>query len=449
MALKGADILKLLPKTNTKDCGFPTCFAFAMKLAKGEVKIDDCPHITPENRAKLEAALAPPMVTVTIGTGDEAFKTGGEEVLFRHDKTFFNETAIALLVSDKEDGAEIDRKIKQFNGFAFDRIGRKMPVHMLALSYESGDPAKYEALVKKAVAETKAALLLVCCETDLLLAMAAVCADRRPIAYPVTKDNVATAAPRLKELNAVPGVFASSVEDLAELTPRLKEAGIEQMVIDPGPRQMPEAVRDQTLIRRAALKKNFRPLGYPTIAFPCLTHPDPMKQVLAAAALVTKYAGIIVLNQFEEKYLLPLLVYRFNIYSDPRRPMTVDEKVYEILEPDENAPILISTNYALDYFIVSGAIEEAGIPSYLCIKNTEGLGVLASWTSGKFNGEAIAQFFDKYKMKDKVSHRKMIIPGVARKLKEELEEELPDWEVILGPQEASDIPKFMAEAWKG
>jgi acetyl-CoA decarbonylase/synthase complex subunit gamma len=176
-------------------------------------------------------------------------------------------------------------------------------------------------------------------------------------------------------------------------------------------------------------------------------YPDKFKETVAAAALMTKYAGIVVLSQADEHFLMPLLVQRFNIYSDPRRPMTVEEKAYEIGNPDENSPILISTNYALDYFIVSAAIEEADMPAYLCIKDTEGLGVMAAWTSGKFNGEAIAEFFEKYGMQDKVKHRKLIIPGVAKKLVAELEEELPGWDIILGPLEGSDIPKFLSEEW--
>ena len=211
---------------------------------------------------------------------------------------------------------------------------------------------------------------------------------------------------------------------------------------------MLEGIRDQTFIRRAALKKGFRPLGYPTIAFPCTMYQDRMKEALAAAVLMTRYAGIVVLSNADEDLLFPLMVNRFNIYTDPRRPMTVEEKVYEIRNPDEYSPVLVSTNYALDFFIVSGAIEEGNIPAYLCIKDTEGLGVMAAWTSGKFNGEAIADFFNRSALQDKVKHRKIIIPGVAKKLKDELQEELPEWEIILGPLEASDIPVFLSKEWK-
>lgn len=447
MALKGAEIMKMLPKTNCKECGYATCFAFAMKLATGGAKLDDCPYLDPEVKAQLEASMAPPIKLVTIGTGENALSIGEEEVMFRHEKTFFHEPGIAILISDKGAESEIEEKLKRINAFDFERIGQKLRINLLALCFESGDKDKFEALVKKAYETTEFALILISEDTDVLFSAAALCADRKPLVYPITNENMSAAVPKLKELGVPAGVRGASIEAVVSVTSDLKDAGIEDMVLDPGSKNMLEGIQNQTLIRRAALKKGFRPLGYPTIAFPCFMYPDKLKETVAAAALMTKYAGIVVLSQADEHFLLPLLVHRFNIYSDPRRPMTVEEKVYEIGNPDENSPILISTNYALDYFIVSAAIEEANMPAYLCIKGTEGLGVMAAWTSGKFNGEAIAEFFEKYGMQDKVKHRKLIIPGVAKKLVAELEEELPGWEIILGPLEGNDIPKFLSEEW--
>ncbi len=448
MALKGAEIMKKLPKTNCKECGFATCFAFAMKLATGGAKLEDCPHMPPEVKAELESAMAPPIKLVTIGKGENALVIGEEEVMFRHEKTFFHETGIAILMSDKDSESDIDEKLKTIKGLDFERIGQKLKINLLALSNESGERAKFEALVRKAYESTQFALILISEDVDLLFSAATLCADRKPLVYPITKENMSQAIPKLKELGTPAGVKGESIEEVISLTSQLKDAGVEEMVLHPGSKNMLEGIRDQTLIRRASLKKGFRPLGYPTIAFPCFMYQDKFKEALAAASLVTKYAGIVVLSQVDEHLLFPLLVHRFNIYSDPRRPMTVEEKVYEISQPGETAPILISTNYALDFFIVSAAIEEANIPAYLCIKDTEGLGVMAAWTSGKFNGETIADFFNKYGMKDKVKHRKLIIPGVAKKLKDELEEELPGWEIIFGPLEGSDIPKFLSEEWK-
>ena len=448
MALKGAEIMKKLPKTNCKECGYATCFAFAMKLATGGAKLEDCPYLPPEVKAELEAAMAPPIKLVTIGTGENALVIGEEEVMFRHEKTFFHEPGIAILISDKEAESDIEEKIKKIKELDFERIGQKLKIDLLALSFESGEKAKFEALVKKAYETTDLALIIISEDTDVLFSAATLCADRKPLVCPITKENIGSAIPKLKELRTPAGVKGESIEEIVSVASDLKDAGVEEIILDPGSKNMLEGIKDQTLIRRAALKKGFRPLGYPTIAFPCYMYEDKFKEVLAAAALMTKYAGIVVISQVDRKFLFPLLVQRFNIYSDPRRPMTVEEKVYEISKPNEYSPILISTNYALDFFIVSGAIEEANIPAYLCIKDTGGIGVMAAWTSGKFNGEAIADFFKKYGVENKVKHRKLIIPGVAKKLKDELEEELPDWEIIFGPIEGSDIPKFLAEGWK-
>lgn len=448
MALKGAEIMKKLPKTNCKECGNATCFAFAMKLTKGGAKLDDCPYLTPEVRTELESAMAPPIKLVTIGAGENALVIGEEEVMFRHEKTFFHAPGIAILISDKENESDIKEKIKNIKELDFERIGQKLKVNLLALSFESGDRAQFEALVREAYESTDFALILISNDTDLLFSAATLCADRKPLVYPITKENIDQSIPKIKELGTPVGVKGESLDEIVFLTSNLKDAGVEDIVLDPGSKNMLEGIRDQTFIRRAALKKGFRPLGYPTITFPCTMYQDRFKEALAAAVLMTRYAGIAVLSAADEHFLFPLLVNRFNIYSDPRRPMTVEEKVYEISKPNEYSPVLISTNYALDFFIVSGAIEEGNIPAYLCIKDTEGLGVMAAWTSGKFNGEAIADFFKRYALQDKVKHRKIIIPGVAKKLKDELQEELPDWEIILGPLEASDIPKFLSEEWK-
>jgi len=448
MALKGAEIMKKLPKTNCKECGCATCFAFAMKLATGGVKLDDCPYLDPEVKAELKGAMAPPIKLVTIGTGQNAVVIGEEEVMFRHEKTFFHEPGIAVLISDRESESSIDEKIARVKNLRFERVGNVLKINLLALSNDSGDGGTFKTLVKKAYETTDFPFILISEDMDILFSAAAMCADRRPLVYPITSENVSASIPKLKELGLPAGVKGDSLDEVISVTTQLKDAGVEESVIDPGSKNMLDGIRDQTLIRRAALKKGFRPLGYPTMAFPCNMYQDKYEEVLATSALMTKYAGIVVTALTEKDFIFPLLVHRFNIYSDPRRPMTVEEKVYEVSQPDENSPILISTNYALDFFIVSGAIEEANIPAFLCIKDTGGIGVLAAWTSGKFTGEAIAEFLKKYDVENKVKHRKLIIPGVAKKLKDELEEELPSWEILLGPSEASDIPKFLSEEWK-
>jgi acetyl-CoA decarbonylase/synthase complex subunit gamma len=231
----------------------------------------------------------------------------------------------------------------------------------------------------------------------------------------------------------------------------LKEAGLDEIVLDPITKNMQEAIRNQTLIRRAALKQNFRPLGYPTIGFPCFIAKDEIRQVLLAAMFVIKYPGIIVLSDFDKYSLLPLLVQRLNIYTDPRIPMSVEQKVYEVGEPTDESPVLITSNWALTYFIVASEVESSKVSSWLCVKDTEGLGVLTGWAAGKFSGDSIGPFIKKSGIEGKVKHRRLVIPGKVARIRGELEEALPGWEIIVGPREASEIPAYLpglVKKWK-
>lgn len=454
MALKGTDVVKRLPdagKKNCRECGFPTCFAFAMKLAGGGATVDKCPHLAPEVRAELEDALAPPVKLVTIGSGNNILKIGNEEVIYRHEKTFVNQPGIALLISDKEPDAKVDEKIKKLKELQFPWVGVTLKANLLALQFESGDKAKFEALVNKVCRGTDFPVVLISEDTDALLAARAVCGDKKPLLYPVTRDNIDKVIAGIKGSPAPVAVRGKSIEELIPLTTRLKEAGLDEIVLDPGSRNMLDAVKDQTLVRRAALKQSFRALGYPTIGFPCFMAKDKMREVLLAAMFVIKYPGIIVLSDFDASSLLPLLVLRLNIYTDPRIPMSVEEKIYEIGEPNENSPILITSNWALTYFIVASEVEGSKIPSWLCVKDTEGLGVLTGWAAGKFSGDSIGPYVKKYGVEGKVKHRKLIIPGKVARIKGELEEALPGWEIIVGPREASEIPAYLpalVKQWK-
>ena len=454
MPLKGTDVVKKLPdggKKNCRECGFPTCFAFAMKLAGGGVSLDKCPYIPPEVRAELEDALAPPIKLVTIGTGENALQIGNEEVVYRHEKTFIHQPGIALLISDTDTEAKVDEKLEKIKELQFPWVGLTLKADLLALQFESGDKAKYEALVKKVCDASDLGMVLISEDVDTLLSALKLCSNRRPLLYPVTQDNLDKVIASIKDSPVPVAVKAGSVEQLVPLTTKLKDAGIEEIVLDPGSRTMLDAIRDQTLIRRAALKQNFRPLGYPTIGFPCFMAEDEIRQILLAAMFVIKYPGIIVLSDFDQYSLLPLLVHRLNIYTDPRIPMSVEQKVYEIGEPTDESPVLVTSNWALTYFIVASEIEGSKVPSWLCVKDTEGLGVLTGWAAGKFSGDSIGPFIKKSGIEDKVKHRKLIIPGRAARIKGELEEALPDWEIIVGPREASEIPAYLpglVKKWK-
>ena len=454
MALKGTDVVKKLPeggKKNCRECGFPTCFAFAMKLAGGGATVDKCPYLTPEVKAELEDALAPPIKLVTIGSGDNAVKIGNEEVVYRHEKTFVHQPGIALLISDNEDGAKVDEKIKKIKEMQFFWVGLTLTADLLALQFESGDKAKFEALVKKVCDSTDLGVVLISEDVDALVSARSICGDRKPLLYPVTKDNIDKVISGIKDSPTPVAVKANNVEELVPLTSKLKDAGIEEIVLDPSSKNMQEAIRDQTLIRRAALKQNFRPLGYPTIGFPCFMTKDSIREKLIAAMFVIKYPGVIVLSDMDEGTLKPLLVQRLNIYTDPRIPMAVEEKVYEIGEPTEDSPVLVTTNWALTYFIVAAEIEGSKVPCWLCVKESEGLGVLTAWAAGKFAGDAVGPFIKKCGVEGKVKHRKLVIPGKVARIKGELEEALPDWEIIVGPREAGEIPAYLpalVQKWK-
>jgi acetyl-CoA decarbonylase/synthase complex subunit gamma len=446
MPLKGTDVVKKLPelgKKNCKECGFPTCFAFAMKLASGGTTLDKCPHLVAETKAELLDALAPAIKLVTIGTGEDSLQIGNEEVVYRHEKTFIHPTGIALLISDTDPEAAISEKVRKISELKFERVGILLKANMLALRHDSGDKSKFEALTKRVCGGSDAAIMLISEDVDALFAAWNVCADRRPLLYPVTRDNIDRFIPKLKERPTPVGVRAGSIEELVPLTARLRTEKLDDLVIDPGSQNLMDGIRDQTLIRRASVKQNFRYLGYPTIAFPCFVAKDPIEEALMAAAFIVKYAAIVVLSDFDRHTLLPLLAQRLNIYTDPRMPLSVQEKVYEIGEPKPDSPVLVTSNWALTYFIVSSEVEGSKVPAFLCVKDTEGLGVLTGWAAGKFTGDSVAAFIKKSGIEQKAKTRTLLIPGMVGRIRSELEEALPGWKIVVGPREASEIPAFL------
>ena len=445
MPIAGSEIVKMLPgRKPCKDCGFPTCFAFAMKLASGGATVDKCPYLSEDVKAKLLDTLAPPIKLVTIGSGENAVKIGNEEVIYRHEKTFVHSPGITLLISDREDNARVEEKIKKIKDLQFPWVGVNLKADLLALHFESGDKAKFLALVKKVCDASDAGMVLISEDMDVLFAARDICADRRPLLYPVTKENIDQAIPKIKANLTPVGVRAESVEGLVPLTTKLKDAGIEELVLDPGSKNLVEAARDQTFIRKAALKQGFRPLGYPTVGFPCFMVKGGLKEMIAGSAFVIKWASIVVFSDFDQYSLLPLLVQRLNIYTDPRFPMAVEEKYYEVGQPDESSPVLVTSNWALTYFLVSSAVEATKISSYICVKDAEGLGVLTAWAAGKFSGDSVGTFIKKCGIGDRVKHRKIIIPGKVARIKGELEDALNlEWEVVIGPRETTGIATFL------
>ena len=448
MALTGIEIFKKLPKTNCGECGVPTCLAFAMKLAAGQAELASCPYVSEQAKGELEEASAPPIRPLAIGAGDKALKIGGETVMFRHEKRFVNPTGVAVLVSDKMSEAEIDGRLKKLNELKFERVGLVLQADLVAVKGETGDPAKFEALVKRVKEKLDGkGVVLMSDDPKVLGAGARVVADRKPLLYAATKANADAMAGLAKEVSAPLAVKAGSLDELVELTTKLTTAGLKDLVLDSGARTPKKALEDQIVIRRAALLKKYRPLGFPTITFPCEMTNDPMKEILLASTFIAKYGGITVLSNLEGHSLFPLLLERMNIYTDPQRPMATTEGIYEVGGPNEKSPVLITSNFSLTYFIVSGEIEGSRVPSWLLVKDTEGLSVMTAWAAGKFGADVIGPFVKKCGIADKVKHRKLIIPGYAAVISGELEEELPDWKISIGPREAGHIPAYL-KMWK-
>lgn len=449
MGLTGIQIFKLLPKTNCGECGVPTCLAFAMNLAAGKAELDKCPYVSEEAKEKLAAESAPPIRPLTIGTGEYAVKVGGETVLFRHEKTFVNAPGLAALVTTEEDEASVNGKMERFKACQYDRVGLKLRAEMFAVKDASGDAAKFAALAKKVSDGTGAALILISEDVGALKEAAAGLADKKPLLCAATATNADAMGELAKEVACPLAVKGDgTLESVIALTEKLTSMGLKDLVIDTGSRELKKVFEEQIQMRRAALKDRFRPLGFPTLIMANEMASDLMEESLVAATFIAKYGGLIVLSDFQAHSLFPLFLDRLNIYTDPQRPMTAEQGIYPINNPDENSPVLVTCNFSLTYFIVSGEIESSRVPSWLCVQDTEGLSVMTAWAAGKFSGETVGTFLNKCGIKDKVKHKTVIIPGYAAGISGELEEELPGWTVTVGPREASQIPRFL-KAMKG
>ncbi|MBW1988066.1 MAG: acetyl-CoA decarbonylase/synthase complex subunit gamma [Deltaproteobacteria bacterium] len=442
MALTGIQIFKLLPKTNCKECGVPTCLAFAMNLASGKAELDQCPYVSDEAREQLAEASAPPIRPVKLGAGVRAFTAGGETVLYRHEKTFYNPTGICALVSSDISAKDLEKKLKEYNAFQYERVGLNLRPQMLAVK-NAGDKDAFVKTAKAIAEKSEFGVILMTDDVDAMTAAADACAFKRPLLYAATADNVDAMGALAKEKGLPLAVKADSVEALLPLTEKLTGMGLKDLVLDPGSREIKQSLKDNVDIRRAALKQGNRSLGFPTICFPCEMADNLAAETMIASMHIAKYAGLIVLSDFQGESLFPLLVERLNIFTDPQRPMTVTEGIYEINNPDENSPILVTTNFALTYFIVSGEIEGSKVPAWLLIKDSEGLSVLTAWAAGKFAGDDVGMFIKKCGIADKVKHQEVIIPGFAAAIVGDMEEELPGWTITVGPREAAHIPAFL------
>ncbi len=440
MALTGLQIQKLLPKTNCKECGSNTCLAFAMKLAAKKAELFLCPYASEEAKQVLGAASEPPVRTIELGP-ERKLKIGGETVLYRHEKTFVHAPVLAVNVNDTDPVGLQNRTLQSIRDYVLCRVGETMGVDMVAVTQVGSDPGAFVALAARAWETTKKPLILRSLDIKALrLAAASVKGSRSLLcaASPADAEILATVA---KENDHALAITADDLQQLVQLSSRLKEDVFNDLVLQFHTYSLAEQFQTNSIARRAALKDNHKALGYPTLRF--IESTNLFESTIEAANEINKYGGICVLSSLDPAQLVSLLTLRQSIYTDPQKPIQVEPKVYAIGDPTPTSPVFVTTNFSLTYFVVSGEIENSGTSAWLVVPECEGMSVLTAWAAGKFNGSTIAKFIKEIHLADQVERRELILPGYVAQISGELEENLPGWKAIVGPQEASDLESFI------
>lgn len=442
MALKGLDIFKLSPKKNCKECGSPTCMAFCMKVAQGAISIDKCPYFSEDAKAMLNEATAPAMKTITFG---KDHKLGGETVMFRHEKTLVNKNLYSIPVCTCMTEEEVDKKLADMAKIDYERIGERMYVETIFVRNAGTDAAAYTKLVEKAAA-TGRDLILECWDVECAKAALAVCKDSKPILDGATPANWEAMNEVAKENGVVLGVWAESISDLYDTVKKLEAAGNKNLVLDVTGKTAKETLANAVLVRRTAIKDGDRSFGYPSIVnLAKLCGGDMHLETAYAAMFTEKYASIIVLDNMTYAQALPLYGLRQNIFTDPQKPMKVESKIYPLNGADENSPCALTVDFALTYFLVSGELERSNQPVNLIITDASGMSVLTAWAAGKFSSTSVKKTFADLDIENKIKNRTLIIPGKVAVMKGEIAEKLPGWNVVVGPTEAVQLPKYMKD----
>lgn len=436
MALSGIQIYKLLPQTNCKECGFPTCLAFAMKLAAKQVELGGCPYVSEESKKQLAESSAPPIRLITLKADGTEVKVGNEVCLFRHEKTFYNKPGLFIRVNASD--PELAGKVAQADAFKVTYVGMDFSIDGFLVAADGG--TSLADAVKTLRTVTKRPMILMGDAASLESGLQA-CPGEAPLLHAATSANWEAMADLAKSHKAALVVKAESLDELADLTQKVQAKGVEDLVLDPGFGPLGQSLIRNTQLRRLALK-NIRALGYPIISFPC----DAKDEGIAAAQAIAKYAGFVVLSEFKRELIYPLLVLRENIYTDPQKPIQVQPGLYEINAPKPESPVLVTTNFSITYFAVANEVEGSGLPAWLLVTDAEGMSVLTAWAAGKFDAERIAKAVKTFDVASKVTRKRVVLPGHVAVLSGEVEEELPGWEVRVGPREAVDLPAFMKQA---
>ena len=444
MALTGLEIYKLLPQTNCKECSFPTCLAFAMKLAAKQAELKACPYVSEESKVKLEAASAPPIRLIEIAGEESKLAVGNETVMFRHEKTFYHRPGLFLRLKDSLPLEDLKKQAAAADAYKADYVGIPLTLDGFAVE-AAGDPAAFAAAVKAVRSVSKKPLILLASAPEAAKAGLEAAQGVRPLLHAANAGNWQAMAEVAKAAKVPLAARADTLEELATLTQSLTQAGLEDLVLDPGVMGPKDSLDKLTTLRRLAVKKNFRPLGFPIITFPGAS--GKADEVLLAAEHIAKYAGFIVLENFDPASLYGLLVLRQNIYTDPQKPIQVQPGLYEINNPKDSSPVMVTTNFSITYFAIANEVEGSGWPAWLVVTDAEGMSVLTAWAAGKFDSERIAKAVKSFGVEGKVAHRKVIIPGHVAVLSGELEGDLPGWTIMVGPREAVDIGAFLKAMW--
>lgn len=449
MALTGLDIFKLTPKKNCKDCGFPTCLAFSMKVAAGGIEIEKCPHMSEENLSKLSESTAPPMKALTVGAGTNEYKLGGETVLFRHEKTLVNRNRFAVAIKDTDSADVVNSKIENIKKVDFERIGERMKAEFAAFIY-TGNKEAYIANIKAVLASgAELAYMVVCEDVEVAKEALELLKDTNPILHGATAANYEQMVDVAAAGKYALGLRADSLEDLYELTSKVQSKDYKELLLDAGSKTIKEAYTNAIQIRRTALKDGDRTFGYPSIIFVNdLAKDNKFMEIALSSIFTIKYGSILVIEDMDFARGHSVWALRQNIYTDPQRPMRVEPKAYSVNNANDESPVLCTVDFALTYFIINGEIEKSKVPTWLLIPDAGGYSVLTAWAAGKFSGSIIANFVKESGVEQKTKSRKLIIPGKVAVLKGDIEDSLPGWEVVVGPNESMQLPKFLKDLYQ-
>jgi len=439
MALSGLDIYKLLPKTNCRECGFVTCLAFAMQLAKKSVSIDKCPYLSEETKKILEESSLPPIRLITIGKEQNKLEIGNETVLFRHEEKFYHPCGLGFIIEDNLSDNQIKEKIKKIDQLKFERVGQELKVNLVAIR-QNKTKERFIEVLKLVLSQTDLSLVLMSKDLVTLKEALEITKDKNPLVYAANKDNFLEFANLVKEFKVPLVILAPDLEGLSYLSKELNKQGINDLVLDTGLKSISEKLWDLTQIRRLALKKSLRSLGYPTLVI--VENEDPYMEALEVATYLAKYASIILMRGIEPWKNLALLTLRQNLYTDPQKPLQVEPRLYAVGQASNKSPVLVTTNFSLTYYTVLGEVEASKVPAYILSVDTEGMSVLTAWAAEKFTPDKITESINKFTLKDVVAHQNIIIPGYVAVMSGDLEEK-SGWQVIVGPKEASGIPSFL------